>query len=122
MVVELLSLRKSSFGGPEGQAVTSPVDDGSPLNDPDFEPGHPPVDGMIPDVVRRWGKPSQLRWFNRYRRKLATGQDVTGLSVSSEHHLGWCCWTCVVEDEEGRGVIMDGYCCCRDGRIGSRSI
>jgi hypothetical protein len=34
----------------------------------------------------------------------------------SEHHLGPCCYSCGEEAEYDMGVIMDGWCCCRDER------
>lgn len=33
-----------------------------------------------------------------------------------KHHEGDCCGSCFGEFEEDFGVIMDGYCCCKDER------
>ncbi|MFJ9847519.1 DUF6221 family protein [Kitasatospora sp. NPDC101155] len=32
------------------------------------------------------------------------------------HHPGACCQSCWEEAEDGAGVMVDGWCCCRDGR------
>lgn len=102
------------------------LDDDSPLNDPDYQPKHPPVDGVVPDVVRRWGKRSQLRWFWRFWREVNYRiQDITDMWVDSEHHRDRCCGSCLAEwDEEegGRGVCMDGWCCCHDKRLDNDTI
>jgi hypothetical protein len=88
----------------------------TPLEDPDYVPKHPPVDGRIPDVVAKWGKPSQLRWFRRFAGDLHPLENLAAYWVTSEHHRGSCCVSCHWEFGEGIGVIQDGYCCCRDGR------
>lgn len=91
----------------------------TPLEDPDYEPRHPPVDGRIPDVVARWGKASQLRWFQRFAGELNPLENFAAYWVTSEHHRGVCCGSCLGEFEDGYqggGVMADGYCCCRDGR------
>jgi hypothetical protein len=95
-----------------------------PLEDPAYEPKHPPVDGLIPEVVEKFGPATQLRWFKRFRSVLrfSTKNNMFLYHVTSEHHRGPCCGSCLVEWEEdsprGYGtVIDDGYCCCRDGRI-----
>ncbi len=38
----------------------------APLDDPAYTPAHPPVDGLVPDVVEKWGAASQVRWFRRF--------------------------------------------------------
>lgn len=88
----------------------------APLDDPAYEPEHPPVNGVIPDVVAKWGPKSQLRWFRRFQPQLAGGQPWSQYYVHSEGHLGICCCSCGDEYEHGTGVIMDGWCCCRDER------
>jgi hypothetical protein len=45
--------------------VSSPVSV-APLDDPAYVPAHPPVGGLVPDVVVKWGAASQLRWFHRF--------------------------------------------------------
>lgn len=87
----------------------------APLEDPDYEPVYPPLGGRIPDVVARWGKKSQLRWFERFAMKLNPLMDAEWAKywVSSEVHMGLCCASCEYESYDGYGVIMDGYCCCR---------
>lgn len=92
----------------------------NPLEDPDYVPEHPPVDGKIPDVVSKWGKESQLRWFQRFGKELRDPPDRTDLYVESEYHPNWCCRACLCELEDnylGGGVMADGWCCCRDQRI-----
>jgi hypothetical protein len=92
--------------------------DRAPLDDPAYTPEHPPVDGIIPAVVARWGAVSQRRWFRRYWAELAQqqGQDLRQFFIESEHHRGPCCLSCADEWDAGTGVIMDGWCCCRDER------
>lgn len=88
----------------------------APLDDPQYVPQHPPVQGIVPDVVARWGAPSQLRWFNRFRTVLAPGQDYSHLYSMSAHHPGDCCGSCFDEGNEGYGVLYDDWCCCQDTR------
>ena len=89
----------------------------APLDDPTYMPEHPPVDGVIPPVVARWGPASQRRWFRRFWRELADQQGWDSFYCSSEYHLGSCCYSCGDEAEMGSGVAQDGWCCCRDERI-----
>jgi hypothetical protein len=90
----------------------------APLEDPDYEPEHPPVNGQIPDVVAKFGKDTQLRWFNRFRGQLGSGINYNPYYCNSLHHLGPCCVSCVGEYEDGDGsVIEDGWCCCQDKRV-----
>lgn len=89
----------------------------SPLEDPRYVPEHPPINGIIPDVVARFGKNTQIRWFERFRGQLSVGQNLDEYYVRSEYHKGSCCFSCIAEFDEDSGVIMDGYCCCRDSRI-----
>lgn len=89
----------------------------APLNDPDYEPKHPPVNGQIPDVVTRFGMRTQIRWFARFGEQLGRRADWGNYHCQSEHHRGPCCGSCQWEFEEQSGVMMDGWCCCRDGRI-----
>ncbi|MFF8406914.1 hypothetical protein ACF06P_35465 [Streptomyces sp. NPDC015684] len=88
------------------------------LDDPTYQPKHPPVDGRVPAAVARWATASQLRWFRRYRHHLAHGQDLAHLHTESPHHTDWCCAPCQAEYEQGRGVMTDGWCCCHDARTG----
>lgn len=89
-----------------------------PLDDPAYQPVHAPQDGRVPPVVARWGKNSQLRWFRRFGAKLKLREnEVSGFWVWSEHHRGSHCGACLNEEYEGTGVIMDGWCCCRDSRM-----
>ena len=95
----------------------------APLEDPAYTPAHQPISGRIPDVIAKWGPRSQLRWVHRFRHQLAQGQDVTHLYADSLHHTGWCCSACIGEYEDGYqggGVMVDGWCCCRDRRIKER--
>jgi hypothetical protein len=90
----------------------------APLDDPDYVPQHPPVNGIIPDVVAKWGPRSQLRWFRRFRSQLADRQPQSWdrFYCATENHLGGCCYSCYDEADMGTGVIMDGWCCCQDER------
>jgi hypothetical protein len=101
--------------------------DVAPLDDPDYQPLHPPVRGRVPDVVKRWGKASQLRWWRRYRSELYEQiealplQEKLGIPrhddveywCQSEHHKGFCCYSCF---EDGEAGYAD-WCCCRDERM-----
>lgn len=89
----------------------------TPLEDPTYQPKYPPVNGCIPDVIVKWGKRSQLRWFLRFGRQLGFRKDWGAYYASSEYHRGLCCASCEDEYEAGTGVMMDGLCCCRDERI-----
>lgn len=97
----------------------------APLDDPDYDPVHKPVGGRVPEVVKLWGKASQLRWFRRFRQelweqyealplheKLALPRDDDDYWSDSEHHRGRCCYSCF---EEGEGGYID-HCCCKDER------
>jgi hypothetical protein len=92
--------------------------DRAPLDDPAYIPEHPPINGIIPPIVARWGPKSQQRWFTRFWRDLAKQQEQSTrlFYCESEHHLGPCCYSCGEEAEYDMGVIMDGWCCCRDER------
>lgn len=87
----------------------------APLDDPTYQPEHPPVAGQIPDVVAKWGPPSQVRWFRRFGAELGLRRDWDRYYCQSEHHRDLCCYSC--EDEGERGTQGCGYCCCRDERI-----
>lgn len=82
----------------------------APLEDPAYEPLHPPVDGLVPDVVERWGPRSQLRWFERYHSALKPQPTSVWerFYVSSVSHRGDCCISCI-ED----GEYFENYCCCK---------
>lgn len=93
----------------------------APLDDPAYEPKHPPINGKVPDVVAKWGPRSQLRWFRRYRHKVGA-QPVSVWNAhycTSEHHLGQCCTSCEQEYLDGYhgSVASDGWCCCKDDRV-----
>jgi hypothetical protein len=91
----------------------------APLDDPTYEPKHPPVGGGIPAVVAKWGPRSQLRWFRRFGRQLGLRRDWDQYYVHSEHHRGVCCFSCEEEAWHGEGAMLDGWCCCHDGRLGT---
>ena len=101
------------------------------MDDPSYQPVHVPVAGRIPDVVARWGAASQVRWFRRFRQelyeqvqalpvheRLALPQDSHEYFIDSVHHRGPCCSSCFDEWGYGTGVMVDGWCCCRDERSG----
>lgn len=99
--------------------------DVAPLDDPAYDPVHKPVRGRVPDVVKLWGKSSQLRWWRRFRAELyeqlqalpvhernALPHDTDAYWCQSEHHKGFCCYSCFEEGEGG----YDDHCCCKDER------
>lgn len=85
-----------------------------PLEDRNYTPKHPPVDGYIPAVVEKWGPRSQVRWFDRFMSELRPQKpDVwERYYCSSEEHKGSCCSSCIQDRDEG---YFDLYpkCCCR---------
>lgn len=92
----------------------------APLENPEYVPEHPPVDGRIPEVVSKFGKKTQLRWFRRFGEEINASENVDKYYYSSEYHKGACCSSCLSEFEDGYlggGVIADGFCCCQDIRI-----
>lgn len=84
----------------------------TPLEDPDYEPRHPPVGSRIPLVVQKWGAPSQMRWFARYGSALGRlPYDAWDRHyVSTDKHRGLCCHRC---DEE---IWYGDDCCCKASR------
>jgi hypothetical protein len=104
----------------------------APLDDPTYDPVHKPARGRVPEVVARWGRRSQLRWWRRFRAELyeqiqaltvaernALPRDSDEYYIESEYHRGVCCYSCADEAEYDMGVMQDGWCCCRDERIGA---
>lgn len=85
----------------------------APLDDPTYTPAHPPADGKIPKVVAKWGARSQLRWFRRFSDQLGRRRDWDRFYCQSERHRGFCCTSCFDEYQDGYGVMVDGWCCCR---------
>src|SRR4051812_32211027 len=87
--------------------------DDAPLNDPDYSPAYPPVDGRVPPEVGKFGPRSQLRWFTRYFDVLrdTSGRALDGYYVNSTMHTGACCGPCT--DDEQYGYFIDDACCCR---------
>ena len=85
-----------------------------PLEDPDYQPLHPPVNGLIPDVVEKWGPRSQRRWFDRFNDQVrAQPYSVwERYYCSSTEHRGTCCSSCESDFWEGYGGDID-RCCCR---------
>lgn len=84
----------------------------APLDDPDYEPKNPPQNGIVPAVVARWGAPSQMRWFSRFRTVLSSRQDWSRFHTESALHKNWCCWRC--DDVESPNDYWEGdECCCR---------
>lgn len=86
-----------------------------PLEDYSYEPENPPIDGMIPEVVKKFGPRTQIRWFKRFYLDLKKGQSFGEYYTSSEQHKGYCCLDCDYELVEfGTGVMAFGPgCCCR---------
>ncbi|MER6350647.1 hypothetical protein ABT186_02025 [Streptomyces sp. NPDC001634] len=94
----------------------------APLDDPAYEPKHPPVGGRIPDVVAKWGPRSQLRWFRRFRDQLTAYWDSYDYYSETEHHRGGCCDSCMEDAAAGYEDLPD-VCCCyalRDEKQGQR--
>ena len=84
-----------------------------PLEDPAYVPEHPPVNGVVPDVVAKWGPQSQLRWFRRFMNQVtpmrASGWDR--FYCNSVEHRGLCCESCAEDAENGYGSFEE-HCCC----------
>lgn len=92
-----------------------------PLQDPNYQPDHIPSDkGIVPPIIARWGINSQLRWFERFHKEVFGRNDFSIFYCTSRYHRGLCCFSCDYDYEENTGVMMDGWCCCRDERIKSR--
>jgi hypothetical protein len=98
--------------------MTQKLGTAAPLEDPTYEPKHPPVGGGVPPVVAKWGPRSQVRWFRRFAQQLSPRRDWDRFFCSSVEHVGPCCFSCDEELMQGEGVQLDGWCCCRDGRLG----
>ncbi len=85
----------------------------APLEDPAYEPRHPPVGGLPPDVVAKWGPRSQMRWFGRYRDQLRPmpWKFWERFYFASAEHRGNCCSSCIEDKNEGYGWDIEGCCC-----------
>ncbi|MFF4661950.1 hypothetical protein [Streptomyces sp. NPDC001282] len=88
-----------------------------PLEQDSYRPKHPPLGTHVPEVVAKWGKRSQLRWFARFGTQLGTRKDWGKWYCASPRHRGLCCFGCEDEAQHGYGVQVDGFCCCRDERV-----
>jgi hypothetical protein len=91
----------------------------APLDDPAYQPVHPPVDGQIPPVVAKWGPRSQMRWFHRFNDDLNPQKHAVWdqFHCMSEHHRGFCCTSCLDDYRlgyDGPPEDNDGnpLCCC----------
>lgn len=95
--------------------------DDSPLNRHDHMPVVVPTEGVIPEVVARWGPRSQLRWFNRFVRTLSPRpmSEWNRYHVQSLSHTGLCCDSCLEDVSEGYEPPDAGLCCCRGVRVPS---
>lgn len=84
-----------------------------PLEDPNYDPIHKPVDGRPPAVVAKWGSASQLRWFRRFWGDLVPMKEseLADFYCESGQHKGLCCISCVQEQYDGY-AYTEG-CCCR---------
>ncbi len=85
----------------------------APLDDPAYVPQHPPVNGIVPDVVRKWGPRSQIRWFDRFWNELKAQPYSfwAGFYCHSVSHRGMCCSSCIADKDEGYGDDIEGCCC-----------
>jgi hypothetical protein len=91
----------------------------APLEDPSYQPRHPPLPGGgIPPVVERWGPRSQLRWFTRYYGQLKPRPSAQWdrWHCDSEHHHGLCCPSCIEDINDGYQDPFEFDCCCRSLR------
>lgn len=90
----------------------------TPLEDPNYQPKHPPINGTVPWVVGCWGPRSQLRWFTRFRRELKPRPRAWAeYHCESLEHKDTCCLQC--EDPAGDSPSDRWYgeeCCCRGYR------
>jgi hypothetical protein len=92
--------------------VNAPV---APLDDPSYVPKHPPVNGVVPWVVAKWGARSQLRWFRRFEgqlRRQVWSSFWEPYFIDSEQHRGRCCSSCVADIEDGYDYYDPDRCCC----------
>ena len=96
----------------------------APLDDPRYDPVHNPIDGLVPDVVARWGPRSQVRWFDRFHGQIKAmpSDEWDRFYCESVQHRGQCCMSCVEDAREGYcdwdrpadplHPVEDERCCC----------
>lgn len=96
--------------------MTSPL---APLDDPLYVPKHPPVKGLVPWVVEKWGARSQVRWFRRFSGQLDRQRYPywERYFIDSVLHQGRCCSSCIGDYDEGYDSPYEGHCCCRASRV-----
>lgn len=82
----------------------------TPLEDPDYEPTHMPVDGAPPEIIQKWAPASQLRWFARFHDQLIPQPNIlwNNFYCESKDHRGLCCISCIEDCE-----YLKDVCCCR---------
>lgn len=87
----------------------------APLEDPQYVPEHPPVDGRIPSVVSKFGAATQVRWFQRFLKDLKPMpyDEWERYHIHSVEHPGSCCMSCDEDEELGYGSMRPDFCCCR---------
>lgn len=90
----------------------------APLEDPRCEPAYKPVDGRAPEVVKKWGPRSQLRWFMRFRSELRPAPVAywARFYCDSTEHPGLCCTSCIGDTNEGYTDVTENHCCCLGAR------
>lgn len=96
----------------------------APLDDPDYQPEHPPTrGGGVPDVIAKWGPRSQNRWFRRYSGQLAPMPHARWdlFWVHSDQHRGLCCDSCIEDENDGYGSMRPEHCCCKGFRADADS-
>lgn len=88
--------------------------DQQPLDDPAYAPQYPPVAGMVPSAVARWGAASQLRWFRRFRGQITPmrGEEWARFFCVSAAHRGQHCGSCLDDLEDGFDNRPESLCCC----------
>jgi len=40
------------------------------LENPDYDPKYPPVNGKLPEIFEKWGPKTQKRYLARYKKEL----------------------------------------------------
>src|SRR4051812_43977328 len=88
-VVGATTQERVESGGVHG---TEALLDDAPLNDPDYAPAYPPIDGRVPPEVARFGPRSQLRWFARHFDMLrdTSARALDDYYINSTMHTGAC--------------------------------
>ena len=57
-------------GYPGGGDLCCCHDGKTPLENPDYDPKYPPVNGKLPEIFEKWGPKTQKRYLARYKKEL----------------------------------------------------